>query len=90
MPSGKKRSAALERSIVRTKTERFCTLVQYEDTVMVPESIFLSLQEIPLNWKEHMFLTGSSFNYTSILENGPWARGLITSEKHETSLFPHC
>ena len=37
---------------------------------------FFSLKQIPLGWEEHIFHTGSSANYRSILEEGPWAGGL--------------
>ena len=53
--------------------------------VSVNPTLFI-LTKIPLNWKEHIFHTGSSSNVKSILENGLWAGGL-ESEKHETSLF---
>ena len=35
-----------------------------------------TLTEIPLNWKEHIFHTGSFSSYESISEHGPWAGGL--------------
>ena len=40
----------------------------------VNPSLF-SVKEIPLDWKEHIFNTGSSSNCKSILENGLWAGG---------------
>ena len=67
-----------EWSIVRTKTERFTTFVHCKAAGMVSPSIpTCSLcNRYPWNGKKNMFSTGSSSNYKSILENGPWAGGL--------------
>ena len=40
------------------------------------QSKLVSLKEIPFSWKEHIFHTGSSSDYKSILENGLWGGGL--------------
>ena len=46
-----------------------------------------SLKKIPLNWKEHIFHTGTSCNYKSILENEWSMSRRFESKKHKTGLF---
>ena len=46
---------------------------------------FFSWKEVPSDWADRKFYTGSSPNSKSVVENGPGRRNQF--EKHETSLF---
>ena len=74
--------------IVRIKMERLSAFVHFKATVMVAiNPDLISLEQIQLNWKEHIFHTGSSSNCKSILENGLWAGGSSPRSTRQTCFF---
>ena len=65
----------------------FIRAVQGQSHVVGINPNRFSLKEIPTSWKEHIFHTGSSSNYKSILENGLWAGGLSLRSTRQACFF---